>query len=251
MDATRTDSPSAFLQEAVYRSRTQQAAIAAVAPDAGCGLGARPAVVLSSTPAGGSCSTPSGRRAWNEAALARVREALRAWVRAQDALDRRRDHFLKAFRQEHGFDRRAYAPDVLAAYESGLEAINAEALAAQRAAARSAAGGAPERPPALCSAGRAEVAKSADARDLGSRGATRGGSSPPFRTTRPTAPGERAMSDGTERLGRGELAALAVELGLGSCCSRPACGSCAAARTGPGSGSRWPRPWPASRSPGS
>jgi hypothetical protein len=33
---------------------------------------------------------------------------------------------MKAFRGRHGFDRRAYGPEVAAEYEAGLAAVNAE-----------------------------------------------------------------------------------------------------------------------------
>jgi hypothetical protein len=60
-----------------------------------------------------------------------------AWIRLQDGLDRKRNHFLKAFRQEHGFDRKAYSPEVRAKYQTGLDAVNQDnderlATAAQR-----------------------------------------------------------------------------------------------------------------------
>jgi len=51
---------------------------------------------------------------------------LAEWVRRQDALDRRRNHFLKDFRHAHGFDRTRYTAEQRAEFESGLERINAE-----------------------------------------------------------------------------------------------------------------------------
>jgi hypothetical protein len=67
--------------------------------------------------------------------LERARQTLAAWVERQDAFDRKRNHFLRDFRNRHGFDRSTYAPEVLAAFDAGLERINAEASAAQRVAA--------------------------------------------------------------------------------------------------------------------
>ena len=124
-----------FLQEAVYRSRGDQAGAALFAADGeGCGLGKGPSVVLDLTPRaealfrdlGGSEGTP----------VEPVRDAMGAWVRRQDALDRKRNHYLKAFRGEHGTDRRAYSEDVTRAFEDGLGAINAQVTAAQDEAAR-------------------------------------------------------------------------------------------------------------------
>jgi hypothetical protein len=58
--------------------------------------------------------------------IERVREVMREWIERADALDRKRNHFLKAFRGRHGFDRNAYGPEELAAFEQGLAAVNAE-----------------------------------------------------------------------------------------------------------------------------
>ena len=58
--------------------------------------------------------------------LAEVRDHMRSWVERQDALDRKRNHFLKAFRAEHGADRRAYPATTLGAFEAGLERINSQ-----------------------------------------------------------------------------------------------------------------------------
>jgi hypothetical protein len=58
-----------------------------------------------------------------------------AWVERQDAIDRKRNHFLKAFRSRHGFDRARYAPEVLGEWEAGLAGINAEEDLERRAMA--------------------------------------------------------------------------------------------------------------------
>ena len=60
---------------------------------------------------------------------------MRAWIEAQDALDRKRNHFLKAFRNEHGFDRTKYDAAELAEFESGLARINDEENRERRSAA--------------------------------------------------------------------------------------------------------------------
>lgn len=127
-----------FLQEAVYRSRGDQAgATLMAAGSAGCGLGEKPSVVLDLSPKaetifeqlhGGSAGSPT---------LAPVAEIMAAWVRRQDALDRKRNHFLKDFRQAHGMDRRSYSDEALTRFEHGLDAVNAEVAEARRTAARS------------------------------------------------------------------------------------------------------------------
>lgn len=128
-----------FLREAVMRSRTRQAAehsLASAGPMAGkCGLGARAALELELSERGRELY-----RALFPAPLGEERErallaAMAEWVRRQDAFDRARNHFLKDFRQRHGFDRRQYTPAVEAAFEAGLDEVNGEANAALRAAA--------------------------------------------------------------------------------------------------------------------
>jgi len=138
----------AFLQEAVYRSRARQAAGTALAAlaeteqapearDAGnCGLGVKAAVELDLSDRGAELFAelwPDGLAA---GALPRVREVMRAWIQRQDALDRKRNHFLRDFRGSHGADRSAYAPETLTAYEQGLDAVNAEVTAGLEAAAQ-------------------------------------------------------------------------------------------------------------------
>jgi hypothetical protein len=144
----RLEIAEAFLQEAVYRSRARQAAGTALAGldtaadvvrDAGnCGLGQKAAVELDLSARGAELF----RALWPDGAepqapvIDGVRAVLRAWVQRQDALDRKRNHFLRDFRGSHGYDRAAYAPAALAAYEAGLAAVNAEVAAGLREAAR-------------------------------------------------------------------------------------------------------------------
>ena len=124
-----------FLQEAVYRSRGDQAGAALFSRDGdGCGLGKGPSVVLDLTPRAEALFRDLGGS--EGTALEPVREAMGAWVRRQDALDRKRNHFLKAFRGEHGADRRGYSESVRRAFEEGLEAINAQVTSAQDEAAQ-------------------------------------------------------------------------------------------------------------------
>lgn len=125
-----------FLQEAVYRSRATQAAGTALAQLAAdtqrqCGLGDGPAVVLDLSERGRELATqlfPSGLSP-------HVPALVREWVERQDVLDRERNHFLKAFRQRHGFDRAKYTAEQLVQFEEGLERVNAQVAAERRAVA--------------------------------------------------------------------------------------------------------------------
>lgn len=136
----RLDLARDFLREAVYRSRARQAASGVLAqppvsphgPDAersaalgNCGLGEKAAVVLDLDRRGQELfARLFGGDGLPGPALARVHAAMTDWIRRQDALDRKRNHFLKAFRNEHGFDRRTYGPELLAEYDAGLAAVN-------------------------------------------------------------------------------------------------------------------------------
>ena len=131
----------AFLQEAVYRSRGAQAGASLLAPeerlpDGGqCGLGARAAVVLDLSPKAQQLFEelwPEGL-AGNQLLL--VQECMSAWVEQQDLLDRKRNHFLKAFRGQHGFDRATYDEQQAVAYQEGLDRVNGEVAARRRDAA--------------------------------------------------------------------------------------------------------------------
>ncbi len=139
MSASRPELAEAFLREAVYRSRERQAASAVLAapkPGGGqCGLGEKASVVLDLGPK----ALPIAEALWpaglEDARVERVRAVMARWVVEQDALDRKRNHFLKAFRHAHGFDRNAYTPELAAEFESGLERVNAEENERRRAAA--------------------------------------------------------------------------------------------------------------------
>jgi hypothetical protein len=140
LDTTRVALAGELLQEAVYRSRGEQAGAALLrargAGTGNCGLGEKAAVVLDLTPRAEVVFGELFPAGLASDALARLRDVLGAWVMRQDALDRRRNHFLKDFRQRHGFDRDGYGADDLARFEAGLERINAEAAAERAAAAR-------------------------------------------------------------------------------------------------------------------
>ena len=133
--ASRLALAEELLQEAVYRSRGAQAGAALFSGPAGCGLGAKAAVVLDLTPRAEEVFAalfPNGLAVEQVAAL---RDVIADWVKRQDGLDRRRNHFLKDFRQAHGFDRRGYDAEQLAQFEAGLARVNGDAEAARRAAA--------------------------------------------------------------------------------------------------------------------
>jgi hypothetical protein len=131
--SARQDLAQALLGEAVFQSRAMQAAAGALQAlgrptgAAQCGLGREAAVELGLSERG----TQIFRELWTQAPapaeLERLRGVVAAWVARADQLDRDRNHFLKAFRQRHGFDRRAYSAEQLAAYEAGLAEINGRA----------------------------------------------------------------------------------------------------------------------------
>ncbi|MEC8512388.1 MAG: hypothetical protein VX015_09605 [Planctomycetota bacterium] len=134
-DDPRVALAESFLQEAVYRSRGDQAGATLLsAGSASCGLGEKPSVSLDLTPRAEELYEELfGGSAVDVEAL---RAVMTAWVKRQDALDRKRNHFLRDFRAENGADRRAYSEDLLTRYEAGLDAVNGEVGQARRAAAR-------------------------------------------------------------------------------------------------------------------
>ncbi|MBL8860464.1 MAG: hypothetical protein JNK02_00485 [Planctomycetes bacterium] len=147
MSDARLELAEAFLREAVYRSRERQAASVALAlrrPGGGtCGLGEKAAVELDLSPRGVELANALWPAGLDGASLERVRAVMSAWVVRQDALDRERNHHLKAMRLKHGFDRDAYPPDVRREFDAGLERVNATESLERRAAARELLGAAP------------------------------------------------------------------------------------------------------------
>jgi hypothetical protein len=139
MTDNRTELAEEFLREAVYRSRAGQAVATFLAKGASsergnCGLGEKAAVELDLTPRGQALfeqlfATP------DEPDLKRVHDSMRTWIEAQDALDRKRNHFLKAFRGAHGFDRTKYSDAQRTELDEGLARINDDEDRARRAAA--------------------------------------------------------------------------------------------------------------------
>ena len=124
-----------LLQEAVYQARARQAAGVGLsghqldqpAPVGGCGMGQAPEEALELSERGGEILRDVWPSPLGPVAVDRVRSVLQDWVNRQDAIDRKRNHFLRDFRQSHGFDRRAYSDEESQAFENGLDRINSEA----------------------------------------------------------------------------------------------------------------------------
>jgi hypothetical protein len=133
-----------LLVEVVYASRAKQAAGVALklasekdgSSTANCGLGREAAVELGLSDKGRAALEALWPEALPESEARRVRGILEGWIERCDQLDRDRNHFLKAFRAKHGFDRRAYTPEQLAAYDQGLAEVNDRVDAERRAAAQ-------------------------------------------------------------------------------------------------------------------
>lgn len=138
MSSARLEMAESFLREAVFRSRERQAASVAVsAPRARggtCGLGEKAAVDLDLSQRGRELFDRLWPHGLEGDALDRVRKIVEAWVVEQDAIDRRRNHHMKAMRMKHGFARDEYAPGVAREFEAGLERVNEEENAGRRAA---------------------------------------------------------------------------------------------------------------------
>lgn len=138
MDEGRTELAEAFLREAVYRSRASQAAVTSLrkstdGTSGNCGLGEKASVVLDLDERGRELFLALWRE--ESPALERIQGVMREWIERQDALDRKRNHFLKDFRGKHGFDRTLYGADEISLYEAGLARINDEEDRARRDAA--------------------------------------------------------------------------------------------------------------------
>jgi hypothetical protein len=141
MNSERLFLAEEFLREAVYRSREKQSALYSLqrdlAPGAGtCGLGERAAIALDLSPRGlelfGRLFDPAGK---TPTSSEQIRSTMATWIERQDAIDRKRNHFLKSIRGRHGFDRTRYGPEVIGELEAGLARINAEEDSERRATA--------------------------------------------------------------------------------------------------------------------
>jgi hypothetical protein len=139
-----------LLRESVYRSRAAQAARTVfaegtaadrasaspgkAAATGNCGLGEKAAVVLDLSARGREVFDRLFPHA-DDASCARIQSCVCEWIEAQDAIDRKRNHFLKAFRGKHGADRTQYSTAILAEFEAGLARVNDEENRARRTAA--------------------------------------------------------------------------------------------------------------------
>jgi hypothetical protein len=139
-DASSREEPAEELVRAsIYRTTATHPARTVLASGAtsasgNCGLGERAAVVLDLSPRGREIFDRLFPGA-GEAVCARVHACTREWVEAQDAIDRKRNHFLKAFRGAHGDDRTRYSTVQLAELDVGLARGAHEEIRERRAAA--------------------------------------------------------------------------------------------------------------------
>ena len=125
---SRLDAAQAFLQEAVFRSRGAQAGAglwsAGDPAAANCGLGDKAAIDLDLSPRAAELLEILWPTGVERAAVEHIAKVTSGWIERQDQLDRDRNHFLKAFRHKHGFDRAAYTDEQASAYRSGLDEVN-------------------------------------------------------------------------------------------------------------------------------
>ena len=115
--------------DAARNSRSSSREVSSASPTPSGSTASRTAPASPDSPA---ASTSDAAEA---ALLERLHARMRAWIEAQDALDRERNHFLKAFRKQHGFDRTKYSAAEIAEFESGLAHINDEENRERRSAA--------------------------------------------------------------------------------------------------------------------
>lgn len=140
MSAARLELAEAFLREAVFRSRERQAASVALASakskSGNCGLGEKPALDLDLSRRAKEIVARLWPGGLEGAALEKTRKLLEDWVVEQDAIDRKRNHHMKAMRMKYGFERDAYPPGVAREFDAGLERVNSEETARRRAVAQ-------------------------------------------------------------------------------------------------------------------
>lgn len=133
-----------FLKEAVFQSRARQAAgvaLSGVKPSVGsgasnCGLGESTAVDLDLSPEAEEIFAELWPRELAPTEVDHIRLVMSEWIEHQDKLDRKRNHFLRDFRQKHGFDRRAYDKRQSEEFEQGLAKVNFEESQRLRQAAQ-------------------------------------------------------------------------------------------------------------------
>jgi hypothetical protein len=135
LDEDREGLARELLREAVFGSRAKQAAGTSLlradpnSPNSkvgNCGLGAHAEIELRLSDKGRELSAKLWPVALAPDGGARAAAMIGAWVERQDALDRKRNHFLRDFRTTNGFDRSKYSGEQLAAFEAGLARVNAE-----------------------------------------------------------------------------------------------------------------------------
>ena len=132
-----------FLREAVFRSRERQAigvSLQPTRPDGSsptnCGLGREAEVALDLSARAQGILRELWPTELAQSDLERLRAVMTNWIETQDALDRERNHFMRDFRRQHGFDRARYTTEEVSAFESGLERVNAQESSKRRAEAR-------------------------------------------------------------------------------------------------------------------
>ena len=131
---SRQAQAEAFLQEAVYQSRTEQGSAIAAAGGQ-CGLGEKAVVNLDLTERGQELARELWPTGLDEESNAALSDVVTKWVERQDTLDRKRNHFMKDFRHKHGFDRAQYTAELSTAWREGLDQVNNESNEERRAAA--------------------------------------------------------------------------------------------------------------------
>jgi len=136
-DEARIERAQAFLQEGVFRSRASQALTSALRQPAAaglgnCGLGEKAAVELDLSARGRELFDELWADPAQTCDLVRMRALMAGWIKKQDALDRKLNHFLKEFRQRHGFDRTRYDAQATASYDAGLAELHREQDRARR-----------------------------------------------------------------------------------------------------------------------
>ncbi len=117
-----------LLQEAVFSARARQAAGVATSESASasCGLGPEIRFDLDLSERGAELFRELWPRDTSRTEVDRIKTILERWVSQQDAFDRKRNHFLRDFRQQHGFDRREYTAAQADEFENGLAHVNTE-----------------------------------------------------------------------------------------------------------------------------
>jgi len=143
--AARVELAESFLQEAVFRSRERQAAGVELRrggnPTAGnCGLGEKAAIELDLSARGRELAEQLWPAGLEGEHLESLKAAVAEWIVEQDALDRKRNHFLRDFRGKHGFDRTNYGEELVRAFEAGLATVNTEETRRRREVALDLAG---------------------------------------------------------------------------------------------------------------